>query len=92
MWGGGLTIPSAKLGRLVWGGLALAVGGVCAVFAEVVAVEQGLGDQVGFVFESEGAVSHAGDGFEDDGVVGGVVGGAAPDEGGVAGDEAGGDG
>ncbi len=55
------------------------------------AVEQGLGDLVGFGFEGEGAIGHAGDGLEDDGVVGGFVGGAAPDEGGVASDEAGGD-
>lgn len=63
-----------------------------AVFAEVVAIEEGLGDGVGFGSEGEGAVGHAGDGFEDDGVVGGVVGVPAPDEGGVAGDEAGWDG
>ena len=44
------------------------------MFAEVVAVEQGLGDAVAVRREGEGAVGHAGDGFEDDGVVGGVVG------------------
>ncbi len=73
------------------GGL-LAVGGFGAVFAEVVAVEEGLGDAGGVGLEGEGVVGHLGDGFEDDGVVGGVVGVSAPGEGGVAVDEAGGDG
>ena len=51
------------------------------------AVQEGLGDAFAARAEGEGAVGHAGDGFEDDGVVGGVVGVAAPAEGGVAGDE-----
>ena len=62
------------------------------MLAEVVAVEEGLRDFVGLVLEGERAVGHAGDGFEDDGVVRGVVRCAAPGEGRVAGDEAGGNG
>ena len=60
------------------------------MLAEVVAIKQGLGDGFGLGPKGEGAVGHAGDGFEDDGVVRGLVRSAAPDEGGVAGDEAGG--
>jgi hypothetical protein len=62
------------------------------MFAEVVAIEERLGDGVGVGLEGEGAVGHLSYGLEDDGVVGGLVRGAAPDEGGVAGDQAGGDG
>ena len=62
------------------------------MFAEVVAVEEGLGDSFAGSFESQGVVGHPGYGFEDYRVVGGFVGGAAPGEGGVAVDEAGGDG
>jgi len=62
------------------------------VFAEVVAVEKGLGDSLAVPFEGEGVVGHLGYGFEDDGVVGGFVGVAAPGEGRVAVDEAGGNG
>lgn len=51
-----------------------------------------MGDGFGFGLQGEGAEGHAGYSFEDDGVVGGLVGSAAPDEGGVAGDETGGDG
>ncbi len=62
------------------------------MFAEVVAVEKGLGHDVRFALQGQRAVGHAGYGFEDYRVVGGFVGGAAPDEGGVACDQAGGDG
>jgi hypothetical protein len=62
------------------------------VFAEVVAVEQGLRDAGVAGDEGEGVVGHFCYGFEDYGVVGGGVGVAAPDEWGVAVDEAGGDG
>ena len=62
------------------------------MFAEVVAVEQGLGDALVAGDEGQGVVGHFGYGFEDYGVVGGVVGVLAPAEGGVAADEAGGDG
>ncbi len=70
----------------------LAVGGGGAVFAEVVAIEQGLGDAFGVGAQGEGVESHFGYGFQDYGVVGGFVGVAAPAKGGVAVDEAGGDG
>ena len=62
------------------------------MFAEVVAVEEGLGDACAFGVEGEGVVGHFGYGFEDHGVVGGVVWGASPDEGSVAVDETGGNG
>lgn len=62
------------------------------MFAEVVAVEQGLGDGFAVGFEGEGAVGHAGYEFEDDGVVGGFKGCASPAERGVGVDEAGGNG
>jgi AcrR family transcriptional regulator len=70
----------------------LAVGGFCAMFAEVVAVEEGLRDAFVVRDQSQGVVGHFGDGFEDYCVVGGVVGVLAPAEGGVAVDEAGRDG
>src|SRR5579862_6656007 len=70
----------------------LAVSGFGSVFAKVVAVEESLGDSFAGSFEGEGVVGHFGDVFEDYGVVGGVVRGASPGEGGVAVDEAGGDG
>jgi hypothetical protein len=70
----------------------LAVGGFGSVFAEVVAVEEGLGDSYVIGYEGEGVVSHLCYGFEDYGVVGGGVGVTAPAEGGVAVDEAGWDG
>jgi hypothetical protein len=70
----------------------LPVGGLWAVFAEVVTVQEGLRDAGVVGDEGEGVVGHLGDGFEDDGVVGGVVGVLAPGEGSVAGDQAGGDG
>jgi len=73
-------------------GFSLAVGGFGSVFAEVVAIEEGLGDSLAVSFEGEGVVGHFGDGFEDHGVVGGFVGVASPGEGGVAVDEAGGNG
>ena len=62
------------------------------MLAEVVAVEEGLGDAFAVGAESEGVEGHAGYGFEDYGVVGGFVGGGTPAERGVAVDEAGGDG
>src|SRR5436305_1569339 len=62
------------------------------MFAEVVAVQEGLGDAFAFGAESEGVVGHFGYGFENHGIVGGGVGVGAPAEGGVAVDEAGGDG
>lgn len=62
------------------------------MFAEVVAVEESLGDSLACSFEGEGVVGHLGYGFEDYGVVRCFVGVAAPNEGGVAVDEAGGDG
>jgi len=62
------------------------------VFAVVVAVEEGLGDSLAVSFEGEGVVGHFCYGFEDDGVVGGGVGIAAPAERGVPVDEAGGNG
>ena len=61
------------------------------MFAEVVAIEKGLGDSDRVGFQREGVVGHFGYGFEDYGVVGGGVGVSAPDEGGVAVDQAGGD-
>ena len=70
----------------------LAVGGFGSVFAEVVAVEEGLGDAFAVGAESQGVEGHFGYGFEDYGVVGGVVWVGAPAEGGVAVDQAGGDG
>ena len=70
----------------------MAVGGFGAVFALVVAVEEGLGDSGVVGDEGEGFVGHAGYGFEDYGVVGGVVGVLAPAERGVTGYENGGDG
>ncbi len=70
----------------------LAVGGFGAVFAEVVAVEEGLGDAGVVGDQGEGLVGHFGYSFEDYGVVGSVVGVFAPAEGGVAGDEDGRDG
>ena len=70
----------------------LAVGGCGAVLAEVVAIEQGLRDTGAGLAEGKGVVGHLGDGFEDDGVVGGLVRCASPDERGVAVDETGGDG
>jgi hypothetical protein len=62
------------------------------VFAEVVAVEKGLGDPGAFGAKGEGVVGHLCYGFEDYGVVGGGMGVGSPAEGGVAVDEAGGDG
>jgi hypothetical protein len=60
------------------------------MFAEVVAVEEGLGNPGVVGDESQGVVRHFCYGFEDYGVVGGFVGVTAPGEGGVAIDEAGG--
>ena len=68
-------------------GLLLAVVGVGAVFAAVVFVEEGLGDGLYSGVQLVDAELHACDGFEGDGVFEGFFGGAAPDEGGVAGDE-----
>ena len=62
------------------------------MFAEVVAVEEGLGDAGAFGAKGEGVVGHFGYGFENYGVVGGVVRSGTPAERGVAVDEAGGDG
>jgi hypothetical protein len=62
------------------------------VFAEVVAIEEGLGDASAFGVEGEGVVGHFGYGFEDYGVVGGIMGGEAPGKGGVPVNEAGGNG
>jgi len=62
------------------------------VFAEVVAVEESLGDCGAVGFQGKGVVGHFGYGFEDDGVVGGVVRRASPAEGSMAVDEAGGHG
>ena len=62
------------------------------MFAEVVAVEEGLRNAGVVGDQGEGVVGHFGYGFEDYGVVGGVVGVLTPAEGGVAVDEAGGDG
>lgn len=62
------------------------------MLAEVVAVEQGLAYAFVVGDQGQGVVGHLGDGFEDYGVVGGVMGVGAPAEGGVAVDEAGGDG
>ena len=94
-----MSFPAFALLRSMEGGVdaveeprLLAVGCVVAVFAVVVAVEEGLRDGVCLRAEGEGAVGHAGDSFEDYGVVDGVFGGASPGEGGVTGDEAGGDG
>jgi hypothetical protein len=70
----------------------LAVGGIGSVLAEVVAVEQGLAYALVVRDESKGVVGHFGYGLEDDGVMGSMVGVGAPAEGGVAVDEAGGDG
>ena len=70
----------------------MAIGGGGAVLAEVVAVEEGLGDSGAVGLEGEGVVSHPGHGFEDNGVVGGIVGVASPDKRGVPVDQAGGDG
>jgi hypothetical protein len=57
-----------------------------------VAVKEGLGDAGVSGDQGEGFVGHFGDGFEDNGVVGGVVGVFAPAEGSVSGYENGGDG
>jgi len=62
------------------------------VFAEVVAVEERFGDSGAFGTKGEGVVGHFGYIFEDYGVVGGFVGRGTPAEGGMAVDEAGGDG
>ena len=70
----------------------LAVGGGGAVFAEVMSVEEGLGDAFAVGAQGEGAVGHAGYGFEHYGVVRRFVWVAAPAEGGVAGYQDGGDG
>ena len=62
------------------------------MFAEVVAVEEGLGDACALGVEGQGVVGHLGYGFEDYGVVGGIVWVASPCERGMAVDEAGRDG
>jgi len=54
------------------------------VLALVVAIEESLGDASGVGVQSEGAVGHAGYGFEDHGVVRGFVWGSSPSEGSVA--------
>src|SRR6266702_487835 len=70
----------------------LPVGGTGSVLAEVVAVKEALGDAGVPGDQSEGSIGHAGYGFEDYRVVGGVLGVLAPAERGVAGYEDGGDG
>lgn len=54
------------------------------MLTKVVAIEQGLGDTGAFAAKGEGVVGHFGYGFEDYGVVGGIVRVASPGEGGVA--------
>src|SRR6266851_7817640 len=70
----------------------LPVGCFGSVLAEVVAVKESLGDAGVAGDQGESPVGHAGYGFEDYRVVGGVVGVLAPAEGGVTGYEDGGDG
>jgi hypothetical protein len=60
------------------------------MFAVVVAVEESLGDAGALSFERQRSIGHAGDHFEHDGIVGGLIRSGTPAEGGVSGDEDGG--